>query len=741
MKLNISKYLVLLLTINIAGCKVEDPYDAGETQAQQTESQKRAEHLKQTFTGSMTVKNEQGQILSDITVSFASQNYQTDANGQFTYNEIAFGNHRLVVSDSGYFPLAATITVTKNGNNQDITLSSKSSNTVSLLFAGDTMFGRRFLDPSLATMTANIPDIEGALIRPATAAENAQYLTQFVGSFFQAADFTSVNLESPVTASPETPHPTKEFSFFSLPETLAGIKSIGVDYVALGNNHVYDFLDDGLNDTLTEVANAGIANSGAGNDIQSAYQPEYMDVGTVKLGLFSATSITGKEHAITYVTDETKGGAADLTESELVEMYLDEAANNSDYVIAQMHGGDEYSYEPSNYIKSRFNLLSKQKTNLIIAHHPHIAQGFSVFNGVPAILGLGNFVFDQDRLDTLLGVAVLVHVNKDSSPMTERAYAYPIYVEGYQPKFINGFLSDYLLRRLAEFSDDNITLIPRDGYADVYFAKNQASSSSYTQTVTIAANQSIIDLRDYAPSSKSFLTKIELISGAAPSNIRFGRDVMVFGDFEDWDNDDEQLEVARWDHTGDSVTPCISQARNGQQGLCSSRTQFDNTPSIIPFRQTIRAMELPNLENEMSVFKDFSLFGYSKADNAGKLDAKLVITTAEDGLEFSTQYISIQPAGSHTWQAFNYDFTLPSDDLTLGPEKLPARGIKVTFNHYPPEKDEANLALDDVTMISWQTKLELTEGVWQTNRMHGFDFINLNSNDPLTFKLTFSTLD
>ncbi|CAM3812152.1 MULTISPECIES: CapA family protein [Pseudoalteromonas] len=738
MKVKIRVLFPALLALIIVGCKVEEPYDSGDTQAQNNEALQRDDYLKQTFNGKITIVDEQGNGVAALTVNFAGKTYQTDVNGNINYSAIIMGNHRLIIADDNYFPIAATISVINNNTAQQLTLVPKSSNAVSLLFAGDTMFARRFLDPSLATMTADIPDVEGALIRPATAAENAQALTQFVAPFFKAADFASVNLETPITSTPESVHPTKEFSFFSLPETLEGIKAIGIDYVALGNNHVYDFLEDGLDDTLIEVTSAGIAHSGAGKTIASAYQPEYMDVGTLKLGLFSATSITGKEHQISYVSDATKGGAADLTETALVANYLSEAANNSDYVIAQMHGGDEYTYEPSGYIEGRFNALSKQQTNLLVAHHPHIAQGFAVFNDVPAILGLGNFVFDQDRLETLLGVAVLVDINKDVTPMTSRAFAYPIYVEGYQPKFINGFLSDYLSRRLAEFSDNNITLIPRNGYADVLFSKDQATVTEHSTTLTLSAGQSIIDLRDFAPSTKAFLSKIEISDGTA-SDITLGRDLMIFGDFEDWDNDDEQLEVVRWDHSGDSVTPCINKARSGQQGLCSSRSQFDNTPSLLPFRQTIRAMELPNDAGSLDVFKDFSLFGYSHADNAGKLDVKLVFTTAEDGLEFSTQLIDIQPAGSHDWHAFNYDFSLPSDELTLGPKQLPARGIKVTFRHFPPSSGEASLALDDLAMISWQQKIALTEAMWRTEKLHGFDFLRLNSVSTATLKLTYST--
>lgn len=740
MKIKHSYFFLLLCVFLLVGCKVKDPYDTGETAEQESSSQAKTELLAQSYTGSLGFINTDGDSVAGLTININNEGYVTNEQGVINYN-LPYGNHRVAVVAQGFHPFVNTFKNLSNGQTNRFQLTTKTINQASLLFAGDTMFARRYIDPSLATMTANIPDVEGALIRPATAGENAQKITQFVAPLFQAADFASVNLETPVTGTPEQAHPTKEFSFFSLPETLLGITTIGIDYVALGNNHVYDFLEDGLEDTLIEVEAAGIAHSGAGKTIADSFKPKYMNAAAIQLGLFSATSITGKEHAISYVSEQDKGGAADLTEDELVSSALKDAVDNSDFAIAQMHGGDEYTYEPSSYIKNRFRFLSKQQPELLIAHHPHIAQGFATFNDVPAILGLGNFIFDQDRLETLLGVSVMVNVDKDAEQPIKQAFAYPVYVEGYQPRFTTGFLSDYLLRRLAEFSDDNITLVPRQGYADVFFNANQASTTQVSTNITIEAGEKIVDLRDYAPSSKAFLSKIERVSKNLEKQLELGRDVMIFGDFEDWDNDDEQLEVARWDHTSDSVTPCVDHARTGEQGLCSARTSFDNTPSIIPFRQTIRAMELPNDNGEIDVFKDFSLFGYSQRENAGKLDVRLVYTTAEDGLEFSTQFNDITAAGDGPWQAFNYDFSLPSDEQTLGSENLPPRGVKVTFRHFAPSDGSALLALDDIAMISWQKTLNFNANEVALKKMHGFDFLRVTSDSAVTYKLTFSTLN
>ncbi|MBQ4833085.1 CapA family protein [Pseudoalteromonas sp. MMG010] len=738
--MNCKNVVIFVLAYSLIGCNVEDSTVVSETESQKTNAQLKSELIATSYSGTITINNESLQPVSGVSIQLADQQFTTNENGVVNLSDISYGNHSVFIESSSYLPYTSTLLINDNAFAYNLTIQSKSSTQSSLLFAGDTMFGRRFLDPSLTTMTTDIPDVEDALIRPATASEDAQALTHYVSSFFQAADFASVNLESPITDTPQTLHPSKEFSFFSLSDTLNGIKSIGVDYIALGNNHVYDFLEDGLEDTLLEVEQADLAYSGAGVDIASAYQPEYIDVGTLKLGLFSATSITGIEHEITYVTGENKGGAADLTETALVDASLEQAKQSSDFVIAQMHGGNEYSYAPTSYIEGRFEALSQQNTDLLIAHHPHIAQGFAVYNNVPAILGLGNFVFDQNRLETLLGVAVMTTVDADTKSIAN-TYAYPIYIEEYQPRFTRGFLSDYLLRRLAELSDDNITLIPKEGYAKVYFEKNKATVSTNSVEITLQSDQTLVDLRNYAPTSKAFLSKVELIEGTIPSNIKLGRDMMIFGDFEDWDNDNEQLEVARWDHSADSIALCVSDVRTGEQALCSTRTQFSNQPSFISFKQTIRTMELQDDAGNDEVFKDFSLLGYSKADNAGKLDAEIVYTTAEDNLEFSTQYVDIENAGTHDWQAFQHDFSLPSDETTLGPDSLPPRGIKLAFRHFSPESSEGTLMLDDIAMISWQQPISLTNEQWQTEKMHGFDFMHLQSDSTVKLRLTFSTLN
>lgn len=720
----------------LSACSVEDPYQTGPSEGQKKESEERASAKKQLIPYKLEIKNNLSEPLANITVKVADQVYQSDPNGVIALNTFTLGNYPIEIEHPDYYFTSLTLNISSNKSNEVIELTPKLNNEVSVIFAGDTMFGRRFMDPSITTMGNSVPNLPDAMINLANAATASIEITKAVAPLFIHSDFASVNLESPVLNQPISVHPTKEFSFFSLPETLEGLTSIGVDYVALGNNHVYDYQLSGLTDTIRYVDEAGFLHSGAGFNAASAFAPVYENVKGTTLGLVSATSIRGGDHAITYIADDIKGGAADLSDSNKLKAAINASVANSDFTVVQLHGGDEYSYAQTDYIDNRFAFISKldEKPDLMVAHHPHVAQGFAVYNGVPTLLGLGNFVFDQNRLETVLGLAVEVRVDKTQVPKVTSARAYPIYIDEYKPRLISGDLSNHLIKRVAEFSS-NVTVIPKQGYAEIIFDEQLEASNKQQHSIELPAGEHIIDLRNLAP-SQSFLT--EITSNEEVKQITFGRDILAFGDFEDWDNDTAQFELNHWDHKDEDVQPCLTGAYRGNQGLCISRDQYDNLPLRVPFKQTIRAFPLTPADNVSKVFHKHTLYGYAKGINAGQLALDLKILTSEDSLVFSEQRLNIFQDGDYDWKPFNIDFELPSDNNVLGPEKLPPRGMRFAFIHSPPKNGNAELQLDDIALISWHDPVKLNNRTWRTAQLHGKTFLRVSTDKAVRLNLTFS---
>ena len=100
------------------------------------------------------------------------------------------------------------------------------SGDITLAFAGDVHFAGR---------TARL------LSDPATAFGP-------IASVLKSADFTAVNLETPVT-SRGTPQP-KTYHFRTTPAAFTALRDAGVDLVTMANNHVLDYGQTGLADTL-----------------------------------------------------------------------------------------------------------------------------------------------------------------------------------------------------------------------------------------------------------------------------------------------------------------------------------------------------------------------------------------------------------------------------------------------------------------------------------------------------------
>ncbi|MCA9698784.1 MAG: CapA family protein, partial [Myxococcales bacterium] len=142
----------------------------------------------------------------------------------------------------------------------DVRLVARQFGRARMTFGGDVMFGRRMLDHDEDGVLGEAGDV---LHLPTLGADTTA-LFRFVEPLLFSDDHTAVNLETPVTDNPATPHPTKSYVFHAYSGSVAVLPDVGIDSVSLGNNHVYDYLEGGMNDTLMHLDNLGITYYGAG---------------------------------------------------------------------------------------------------------------------------------------------------------------------------------------------------------------------------------------------------------------------------------------------------------------------------------------------------------------------------------------------------------------------------------------------------------------------------------------------
>ena len=203
----------------------------------------------------------------------------------------------------------------------------------------------------------------------------------------RSGDLTITNLEYPLT---EAVQEHKKFGphLKGHPSTISILKSAGVDAISLANNHILDYGEQGLKDTLSLCEAQGISTVGAGMTLEEARKILYKEIQGVK---FSLIAFCENEFTI---ASETQGGAAPM---DLIDNLrsIKEAKENSDFVIVIVHGGNEYSHYPSPRIVKQYRFYVDQGASLVIGHHPHFIQGYEIYNGGAILYSLGHLVYKR----------------------------------------------------------------------------------------------------------------------------------------------------------------------------------------------------------------------------------------------------------------------------------------------------------------------------------------------------------
>lgn len=657
----------------------------------------------------------------------------TDDQGVFAFDQaLDPGNALLEVTAAGYRAEQLVHRFPEQSRLEPIVLIEDVPGRARFLFGGDVSFARRFLDPDDSTPRGvTPPDDPDALILVSDPLPGSLEAVSFIQPYYQDADVGVVNFESPVTDTPATPHPTKDYVYFTLPGSLEALLQLGVTYASLGNNHIYDYLEQGLLDTLVAFDAIELPHSGAGPTVEAAFMPHAFDVAGATFSMLSMTSIAGAEHNIEYVASATQGGAADLRELAPVLQAIEDEKLAGRIPIAQFHMGFEYTYEPSAGGVERMLAAIDAGAALVIAHHPHVAQGFGWHKDALMAHSLGNLLFDQDRLETMLGV--MVRTDMDGSAVAS-ARAIPVYLEDYRPRPIGGELATRFLRRLGEFSHGHgAVVIPYLGQGWIARASDPLAREQREVVVELdipASGWTVLDLRQVADAHESLARADTDTPGVS---MRIGRDLMLYGDFEDWDVDAQTDETARWDF-GSATTLC-TQALRGRSALCSERSATNTQDARVFFRNRVRVMgESLGMPN-----KEVSLVVHGRGDNAGEVIAEIVYAASVGNQTFASETVPLYAPGTYDDAMVAAELELPPDDPLSDPldPTAHARALFLELRHTRPVQGTGVFTLDDVAVVNWEEDI--------TNRdlavPHARDFVLVSGpSGPVTLTLTLERL-
>ena len=90
------------------------------------------------------------------------------------------------------------------------------------------------------------------------------------------------------------------------------------------------------------------------------------------------------------------------------------AKAKSDLVIVSFHWGQEYQTKSNAHQQKIAAAAVKAGADLIVGHHPHVAQEIDKIQGVTVAYSLGNFIFDQNfSPETKTGLILKVKIENN----------------------------------------------------------------------------------------------------------------------------------------------------------------------------------------------------------------------------------------------------------------------------------------------------------------------------------------
>lgn len=317
-----------------------------------------------------------------------------------------------------------------------------------MTFVGDVIFGRY-----RATGYDHIPEGEHQVF---------DAMAEFMKS-----DALFGNLETPLTRElPERSPIGSKFSFGASLEDAQHLVKAGFVAVSLANNHWADLGRKGAEETPKLLEELGIVPLGAARMPPDLFRVETVEVHGWKLGFVAITTRSN-----TPMFEDRPIAPYLLTSAikQKVGPLLTEAKENHDLVIVQIHWGDEYADDPSYAQIQAGHAMIEAGADLVIGHHPHVLQGFELYQHGLIAYSLGNYLFentnDPPRLTGVLRVRYegsrecLDEVRFHPAYVTRLPVQHPVPARGYMGRKVKSRVRQVSKRFGAEWVDAEHDLV------------------------------------------------------------------------------------------------------------------------------------------------------------------------------------------------------------------------------------------------------------------------------------------
>ncbi|QKT03509.1 CapA family protein [Ectothiorhodospiraceae bacterium 2226] len=217
-----------------------------------------------------------------------------------------------------------------------------------------------------------------------------------------APDLRIINLETSVTRH-EVPA-AKGINYRMHPANVPVLTAAHIDCCVLANNHVLDWGEAGLLETLDTLAAAGINVAGAGRNAVATAQPGALAVPGKGRVLVFAYGVRTSGVPLEWAAGAQRPGVQYLEDLsgdavEAIAAQVRAAAQPGDVVIASLHWGGNWGYRiPPAHRRFAHALIDAAGVHLVHGHSSHHPLGIEHYRGHLILYGCGDLLNDYEGI-------------------------------------------------------------------------------------------------------------------------------------------------------------------------------------------------------------------------------------------------------------------------------------------------------------------------------------------------------
>jgi len=223
---------------------------------------------------------------------------------------------------------------------------------------------------------------------------NSKFIDNELKRIVQNCDISVCNFEAPIKQGRMNPIKKAGPHVYQSKESVRYLKEAGFDMLSIANNHIYDYGDDALLNTIKEIQKNNLFYIGGGKNFSEAYQSIIIEKKGIKIGFLAVC-----ENEFGCLFEEQDRGGYSWIFHYKIDDNVKKLKQKVDYVVLLAHAGVEDIEIPIKEWRDRYQRLCDLGVDVVIGHHPHVPQGYEQYNDKLIFYSLGNFYFDTNAFN------------------------------------------------------------------------------------------------------------------------------------------------------------------------------------------------------------------------------------------------------------------------------------------------------------------------------------------------------